>query len=163
VYKGPFGREREPMDQLRYAAASKLNRFHTHSAGGGSFYVTIDDFKLRFSNHANTSSMHEEPDLNIVDRELTDQDVARVIEQIKYPDVVKITALAMHVGLTVPKLKKLLTDSCYTEVCENPEYPNTFTRYVYTAKALNLVTKHGITERIPIKQESASEEDHAGA
>lgn len=160
----------DPWERLRLAAASKLCVWHEHLAGGGSHYITIGELgaydkgflKLRFADHANTSWQHGPPDFNFVNRHPTDQEVIKIGDQIQYPRLCKKTAFAMHVGLTVPKLKKLLTPDCYDDLCENEAYPNTYTQYVVIATALNAVEAAGVTERIPIRQELYSMEDYNG-
>ncbi len=97
-----------------------------------------------------------------MDDEITSEDVAEIIEMIGYPRLSKITAFAMHVGLTVPKLKKLLAEECYEDVCENEAYPNTFTTFVRVAPSLDLLEKAGVTDRIPVRQQRRSVEDYNG-
>src|SRR5439155_25104043 len=117
---------------LRWAAAMKLNRFTCHVAGGGSEYVYIEDLKIRFAGHENTTCQYEVPDVNVVGRRsLTAEEHEHIVACIRYPKLCRKTAFAKHVGLTVPKLKKFLTAACYEDVCENPlQYPNTMTQYV---------------------------------
>lgn len=151
------------IDRLRYAASCKLCVWHHHRAGGGSLYITIGDtFKLRFADHQNTSSKYNEPDFNFVKRTPTEQEVLEIEARIQYPRLCKKTALAKHVGLTVPRLKKLLTPECFKNVCENGAYPNTLTQYVVVAVALAELEIAGITERIPVLQEIYSQEDYSG-
>ena len=147
--------------ELRQIAANKLLTFHSHDAGKGSRYVTIGRLKIRFADHENTSPHHDQPDYNCVDRELT-KNKLREINRLTYPTLCRKTAFAMHVGLTIQKLKKLLDDSCYEQVCENPDYPNTYTQYVKVADALAKISAAGITVRIPIAQERWTEEDYCG-
>lgn len=162
VYQGNPA-ENDLIEQLRFAAASKLCKFATHYAGGGSSYITIDEhLKIRFADHDNTSSQYRQPDFNFANEGLTAEDVAKIIGLIEYPDLCKITAFAMHVGLTVPKLKKLLTEDCYESVCENENYENTFTKFVKTATAFEVLNKAGVTDRIPVRQEGQSAEDYSG-
>jgi len=152
--------------ELRELAARKLNRFRHHVAGHGTEYVYLDgagEMKIRFSDHENTSRYHEEPDLNIVGRdELTPEELEELEEEVDYPRLCKKTAFAMHCGLTVPKLKKLLAAECYEQVCEDDNYPNTYNEYVVVAAAFGVLEQHGITERRPVAQEKWTEEDYAG-
>jgi hypothetical protein len=154
-------RQRHP--ELRRIAASKLATFHSHEAGKGSHYVTLgDSVKVRFADHENTSTFHERPDYNCVRRKLTPEEIAEIKERVLHPVLCKKAAFAKHVGMTVPALKKLLDASCYEDVCENPEYPNTFTQYVRVTEALKCVDAAGITTRVPVAQERWTVEDYAG-
>jgi len=164
--------EDDCYERLRFAAASKLCQWHEHQAGKGSNYIAIgdetvgDSLKLRFADHENTSERHDSPDFNFVDRDPTDEECAKIIESIHYPRLCKKTAFAKHVGLTVPKLRKMLPPdkypNCYEDVCENDYYSNTSTQYVSVAAALDVLQSLGVTERLPVRQESYSEEDYCG-
>lgn len=155
--------ENQRYVEMRAAAAAKLNEFHSHDAGGGSEYVTVGELKIRFADHENISAYSHKPDYNIVKLELTKEELSAIIARITYPYLCKKTVLAMHLGLTVPKLNKLLTDDCYENVCENPEaYPNTFTQYVRVERALQKATEAGMMDRIPIMQERWTAEDYNG-
>jgi len=68
----------------------------------------------------------------------------------------------LHVGLTIPKLKKTLPENCFTKVLENEIYSNTYTTMVRVEEALNILTTKGINERVPVRQETYSFEDYAG-
>lgn len=162
VFKWPEG-EPDTLERLRYAAACKLCVWHEHQAGGGSFYVTIGDLlKLRFADHENISANHTAPDFNFVNRTPTEQNLQEIVDEIHYAELCKKTAFAMHVGLTVPKLKKLLKPECLEDVCEDEDYPNTLTQYVVVATAFETLEAVGITERIPVRQELYSDEDYGG-
>lgn len=150
---------------LRRIAASKLNTFAYHIAGGGSEYAYLSgakEIKIRFADHWNTSSRYLGPDINVVGREMTSEELALVEALVDYPETCKKTAFAMHCGLTVPKLKKLLPPVCYTLVCENPQYPNTYTQYVVVSEALKVLERLGIIDRIQVAQERWTEEDYCG-
>src|SRR5437667_7602871 len=163
VFLWTKGRETDIFERLRYAAACKLCMWHEHQAGGGSSYVTIGgSLKLRFADHENTSAQYKEPDFNFVNRTPTEQELQEIVDRIQYPRLCKKTAFAMHVGLTVPRLKKLLKLECFEDVCENEAYPNTFTEYVVVATAFETLETVGITERIPVWQELYSVEDYSG-
>ena len=162
VFEWAKGDEADMFERLRHAAASKLCVYIEHGAGGGSSYVTIGDIKLRFANHENTSSKYEEPDYNFVKEYPTEEELQCIIGDIGYPKVCKKTAFAMHVGLTIPKMKKLLSPACFEEVCEDEYYENTYTQYVVVAAALEILAAAGVTDRIPIRQESYSVEDFDG-
>ena len=163
IYRGIPGEESDAIEQIRFAAASKLCTLNEHNAGGGSYYITIDEWlKIRFADHENTSSRYDEPIFNFVDDEMSDEDVAAIIGMINYPSLCKITAFAMHVGLTVPKLNNLLAEDCYESVAENPEYPNTYTKFVKVGRAFEVLDKAGVTERIPVRQERRSVENYSG-
>ena len=159
--------EDELCVELRQLAARKLNTFRHHVAGHGTEYVYLDGasgIKIRFSDHENTSRYYDEPDLNIVGRdELTPEELEELEKDVDYPRLCKKTAFAMHCGLTVPRLKKLLTAECYEKVCEDRlYYPYTYTEYVIVEPAFKVLEQHGITERRPIAQERWTEEDYAG-
>lgn len=163
VFQWREEQESDTFEPLRCAAACKLCMWHEHHAGGGSIYVTIgDSLKLRFADHENTSRQYGQPDFNFVNRIPTEQEIREIVSQIRYPSLCKKTAFAMHVGLTVPKLKKLLTPECLEDVCENEEYPNTYTEYVVVATALEKLEAAGVKERIPVQQELVTMEDYCG-
>jgi hypothetical protein len=150
-------------ERLRHAAANKLCTWHEHTAGHGSKYITIaDSLSIRLADHENTSAFRPSPDFNIVNRHVSEEEFQQIVQRIDYPTLCKKTAFAMHVGLTVPKLKKLLRADCYEDVCENEAYLNTFTQYVRVAPALEALERAGITKRIPVRQERISAEDYAG-
>jgi hypothetical protein len=162
VFRWPNGCD-DWIERLRHAAACKLCVWHEHLAGGGSGYVTIDDsLTLRFADHENTSAQHDPPDFNFVRRQPNEEELQEIVSLIEYAELCKKTAFAMHVGLTVPKLKKLLTPECLEAVCEDEYYANTFTEYVKVATALETLEAAGIKERIPVRQEVYSHEDYCG-
>ncbi len=164
VYQWKEDREPDIFERLRYAAACKLCSWHEHRAGGGSCYITVaESLKLRFSNHENTSAQYREPDFNFVNRDPTEHELREIIKRIQYPRLCKKAAFAIHIGLTVPKLTKLLNPGCYEDVYENLEYPYTLTKYVVVATALETVDAAGVSERIPVRQERCSEEDYSGS
>jgi hypothetical protein len=150
--------------EFRALAASKLNTFSCHVAGGGSEYVDIGGVKIRWADHENTSAFHMGPDFNLTTgAELTPAELAEIAAGIQYPRLCKKTAFAMHLGLTVPKLKKLLPSFCYENVCEGPlNYPNTFVQYVIARAAFAELDKLGIVARVPVMQERWTEEDYSG-
>jgi hypothetical protein len=160
------GEPGKAYDKLRFFAASKLCQFRYHEAGKGSRYIFIGDdddwIKIRFADHENTSSQHEEPDYNFVNDGPSEDDLREIEARVTYPFSCKKVAFAKHVGLSVPKLKKLLYPECYTEICENRDYPNTFTEVVQISEALNCLDSHGIKTRIPIMQETESMETYSG-
>lgn len=161
------GYEDDVYEQLRHAAASKLCTYREHSAGGGSLYIIIDDtLKLRFADHENISSVHEPPDYNFVNEDPSEEELKEIITNIEYPKLCKKLAFAMHVGLSAQKLKKILPPEeyphCYEEVCENDYYFNTKTQFVVVAAALAELEKKQIMTRIPVRQETLSEEDYSG-
>ena len=163
VFRWKKGRETDPFERLRYAAACKLCMWHEYQAGGGSSYVTIDgSLTLRFADHENTSAQYSEPDFNFVNRTPTEKELQEIVDRIQYAKLCKMTAFAMHVRLTVPKLKKLLKPECFQGVCENEAYPNTITEYVMVATAFEMLETVGIKEHIPVRQELYSVEDYSG-
>lgn len=151
------------LERLRHAAACKLCTWHQHEAGGGSYYITIGgSLVLRFADHENISRQHSYPDYNFVNEDPTDEVCDRIVQRIDYPELCKKTAFASHVGLTVPRLKRLLTPECYRDVCENEDYPKTLTQHVVIATAFQKLAEVGITERIPVSQELHTFEDYCG-
>jgi hypothetical protein len=75
--------------------------------------------KLRFAAHPNTSVKHGEPDFNFVSRAPTYAEFQEIESRMQTATLCKKTAFSKHIGLTVPKLKKLLTPECFEDVCEN--------------------------------------------
>lgn len=158
------GHANDLFERLRFAAAARLCRWTEHAAGGGSTYIFVgDSLKIRFADHENTSTRYQAPDFNFVNRHPNEDELQDIIRRIAYPSVCRKTAFAMHVGLTVPKLKKLLAAQwCFEDVCENDAYPFTYTEYVSVDAAFDVLDEAGVTERIPIRQESFSVEDYSG-
>ncbi len=153
--------------ELRQLAAKKLNTFRNHVAGHGTEYVYLGgelETKIRFSDHENTSRLHDEPDINIVGRnKLTPEELQELEEEVNYPRLCKKTAFAKHCGLTIQRLKKLLTAECYEKVCEDPiYYPKTHTEFVIVEQAFKILEQQGITERHPVAQETWTAEDYTG-
>lgn len=152
----------DPIEKLRFIAASRLQEFHYHRAGKGSTYIYIGDFKIRLANHENTSSKYTEPDINVVKRKLNHDDVKIVEEKIDFPDYCKQKVFSMYVGLTIPKLKKVLPETCYEKILENEYYCNTYTNVIKVKPALEYLESQNLIERTPVRQETESYEDYAG-
>jgi hypothetical protein len=95
--------------------------------------------------------------------DLPEEQMRNVQRSVEYPELVKKSVLALHVGLSVPKLKKLLTPDCYESVVVDPEnYPNTEYEFVRLRPALDQLAAAGIETRLPVAQETWSEEDYSG-
>jgi hypothetical protein len=156
------GKNLSVNEQLQLLSANMLQVYSEHYAGKGSKYIHIGNFKIRIANHLNTSKSHESPDLNIVGRKLNQEDYLAIKEKINYPDYCKQGVFSKHVGLSIPKLKKLLPESCFEDVVENDFYYNTKTKMIKTLQALDILTELGFNERIPISQEITSIEDYCG-
>ena len=147
------------------ACAEHMQPYSRHSAGGGSYYVYAGDVKIRFADHENTSAYYDEPDFNFIGG-CTTNDLKEIVAAVKaegYPRIAKKTVVAKHLGLTTPKLKKLLADhpEAYEEVCENEYYSNTYTEYVAVAVALRIATEAGFTARVPVFFGQDCEEDYS--
>jgi hypothetical protein len=167
-----------PWERLKHECAAHIQPFSTHRAGGGSLYIYAGDVKIRIANHSNTSKYREDPDYNIVSEnedispvedfgdwaKAHPEDYDGMLCRIDYPETVKKTIFAKHLGLTVPKLKILLKDTadCFDEICENEAYPNTYTEVVVCEEALKIATDAGITMRVPIRFGVSSFEDWNG-
>jgi hypothetical protein len=163
VFESRQGQKTDFLDRLRYAAACKLCTWHEHEAGGGSVYITIGTWlTLRFADHERISTQHGVPDFNFVNRLPTDEEIENILQQIDYPALCRKTAFALHIGLTVPKLARLLTPECVEDVCEDDDYPNTYTKQVVVATAFRKVAEAGITQRIAVSQELRTCEDYCG-
>lgn len=156
--------------ELRKLAARTLNPVTVHRAGGGSEYVYIGDdllrgpvITVRFADHENISFQRDTPDYNCVNRELTREELTEIENDLRYPDLAMKVAFAKHVGLSVPKLKKMLDHTCLENVCPDPfNYPNTLKELVVTGPAIQKIADSGITTRLPVKQERWQEEDYSG-
>lgn len=148
--------------ELREIAASKLCHFTRHLAGGGSEYVSVGDLEIRFADHSNWSVYRDRPDYNIIHRYLNEKEIEDIRSRVDYPELLKKTVLALAVGLTVPKLKKLLSPDCYESVVLDDNYPNTKYELVRVQEALATLKKEGIAPKFPVAQEIWSEEDYAG-
>lgn len=147
------------FERLRDIAASKLCTYHEHVAASGSVYITIDDWPtLRFADHETTSPRHRSPDFDFVRRAPTEDEFNEIADLVDYPNWCKKTPFARHVGLTVPKMKSLLTPDCYKTLVEDGYYFGTFRKIevVVVATALETLRQAGITKRIPVPQESFS-------
>ena len=86
----------------------------------------------------------------------------QIIEKTTYPGYCKQSVFSKHVGITIPKLKKLLPEFCYEEVVVNDQYYNTKTKMKRPLKALDILAKLGYNERIPVSQGITSVEDFCG-
>jgi hypothetical protein len=162
IEKYSFEGIHDPIEKLRFIAANRLQEFHYHRAGKGSTYIYIGGFKILMSDHENTSSKYSEPDINVVKRKLNHDDVKIVEEKIDFPDYCKQKVFSMYVGLTIPKLKKLLPETCYEKILENEYYCNTYTNVIKVKPALEYLESQNLVERTPIRQETESYEDYAG-
>ncbi len=162
VFERKQGQEPDIFDRLRYAAACKLCLWHEHQAGGGSIYISIGTLVLRFADHERLSTKHDYPDYNFVNDTPTEAEIEMIVQEIDYPELCRKTALALHVGLTVPRLTRLLTPECFKDVCEDENYPNTYTQQVVLATAFLKLAEAGITERIAVSQEIRTYEDYCG-
>lgn len=150
-------------DLIREACALHLQPYSTHCAGGGSYYIYAGDVKIRFADHDETSRLYDPPDFNLVNEGLDDETTEDIIGMIDYPELAKKTVVAKHLGITVPKLRKLLEPYaalCYEDVCENEAYPNTYTQYVVVEEALRVASESGIPTRVPIECGVATFEDY---
>jgi len=157
-----FDGEKDSYEQLRYHAASKLVIYKGHRAGKGSYYIYIGDIKIRFSDHQETSEQYNEPDYNIVNRKLKQEEIEEIRTRLSYPEYCKQRAFSLHVNTTIPKLKKILSANCYEDRVENHNYPNTTTKFIVVEQALKELRELGISDRIPIRQEMYSNEDYSG-
>ena len=157
-----FKGSKDSYEKLRYIAASKLLPYKEHIAGKGSIYIFIEEIIIRIADHEEVSKNYEKPDFNIINRELNKKDIEIIDSRLRYPQHAKQRAFALHFGLTVPKLKKLLSEDCFENIVENPFYPNTETKMIVVAKAINVLNNLGYNETAAVRQESYSLEDYSG-
>lgn len=148
------------IETLRFWAASYLNVFQEHFAASNSGYVFIEDLVIRFSDHSKLSKDYPKPDFNAVNRYLTKKEMDKIKKMIKYPEHCLQRAFSWHVGLTVPKLKKILPPECYERVVLNPMYPNTETTFIRVESALSFLESKSYTDRFPVRQEVFSHETY---
>jgi|GEM_PF-6622809 len=147
--------ESDPYERLRYIAARKLCKYEQRIASTGSVYIVIDEsLTVRFSDHE-ASSKYDLPDFDFVGRRPTDEEFQDIEELIDYPHMCRKTAFALHVGLTIPRMRDLLTPDCYGTLVEDGYYFGTFreVQAVLASKALETLERHGICERKPVRQE----------
>ena len=157
VYVSPPAEEQDFLERLRFAAAQKICCWEEHIAGSRLRYITIDSsIKLRFADHENTSMIRSRPDFNFVNRLPTEDEFLEIESRLSYSKLCKKTAFAMHVGLTVPKLKKLLTPECYQTKCTDIREP--LKELVVVSSAFEKLEYYGVHSRIPVRQESDSVE-----
>jgi hypothetical protein len=149
-------------EKLKYYAYSKLLTYKIHKAGKGSVYIYVGELKIRFADHENTSIHHDEPDFNIVRRGLTEEELKEIVEKLEYPELSKQKAFALHVRLTIPKLKKLLPADCFEQVILDEYYFNTYTTMIKVKESLAILESMGINDRLPVRQQTNSYEDYAG-
>jgi len=160
VFEGELDSEAGVFERLKYAAACKLCTYEEHEAATGSVYVTIDNsLQLRFADHEAPRSKLSVSDFvvyDFVNRDPTEEELQDILDLIDYPHTCKKTILAMHVGLTVPRLKKLLTPHCYNVVNEVGNFYGRTRQVEVVAvrEALDLLQQAGIRERKPIRQET---------
>lgn len=157
-----FSGSPDSFEKLRYIAANKLQPYTEHSAGQGSYYIYIGNLKIRIADHENTSRRFPKPDINIINRRLSDEDVEYIAEKVTYPNNCKQKAFSLHVNKTIPYLKKTLPEDCFLKIVENPYYSNTYTTVIIINRALEYLEKLGVLDRRPVRQETYSFEDFAG-
>jgi hypothetical protein len=162
LYTRESDKEPDSYEILRFYAASKLLPYSEHVAGKGSVYIKIGNLLIRLADHENTSVNHRNPDFNIMKRGLREEDLTKIAERLTYPMHCKPKAFAMHVGLTIPGLKKTLPPHCFERMVLHEHYFNTFTTLVRVNESLKQLGLLGFNQRSPVRQESESYEDYAG-
>lgn len=149
-------------EKLKILVATKLQDYWEHTAASRSKYINIGDFKIRIANHENTSKKYAQPNLNVVKRKLNKEDYNFIESKITYPEWVKQKVFADFVGLTIPKVKKLIPDECFTMVVLDYCYPNTFTKVVLVEPALKMLEEIGHKDKFPTRYEYYTFEDYNG-
>ena len=150
----------DPIEKLRFIAATRLQEFNYHKAGKESTYLYIGDFTIRIANHEITSPKYSEPDINVVKRKLNYDDVKFIEERLDFPDYCKQKVFSMYVGLTIPKLKKVLPETCYERILTNEYYFNTYPNVIKVKMALEYLESQNLVERSPVRQETISYEHY---
>jgi hypothetical protein len=151
------------VGKLEFIASKKLQTIEIHHSASGSEYITIaEKIKIRIANHEQISSKHDKPDYNLVNKGISLDIIREIEEKIDYPELVSQQVFSWHVGVTIPKLKKVLSAECYEDVCENPNYPNTFRKCIKTKMALKEIKAIGYNETIPVLMKILSFEDYNG-
>jgi hypothetical protein len=139
--------------RLKLAAAAKLRPWHEHQEGS-SYHIWVAGMTI---NVAEDVSASLDADVQIVGRNIPEEQQMKLIGRIDYPRLCAKLTLAKHLGLTLPQLKKLLDGYGYEHVCKDRTYPNKYTEMVIVKTALLSAERKGIMARIPIPQESACE------
>jgi hypothetical protein len=148
------------MDELKLLAATYLLEFKEHLAGNGSKYISIGEFTIRISDHENISKAYSYPDLNVVKRKLTQEDVQIVKSNLNYPNFIQQKIFSMYSGITIPKLKKILGESYYEEVVLDEIY--TKTTLIKTSMAISKLKELGFTDYNLVLKETSTFEDFNG-
>ena len=97
------------VGKLEFIASKKLQTIEIHHSASGSEYITIaEKIKIRIANHEQISSKHDKPDYNLVNKGISLDIIREIEEKIDYPELVSQQVFSWHVGVTIPKLKKVL-------------------------------------------------------
>lgn len=157
-----LGSSNDSYEELRFLAASKLLEYSEHTSASGSCYISIGDLIIRITDHQYTSSRHDMPDYNLVNKELSDEDVKEIERRLDFPEYSKQKAFSLFVNQTIHTLKKILPPYCYDKIIENEFYSNTYITVIKVKEALDFLAMQNINDRNPVRQETYSCEDYCG-
>jgi len=138
---------------LRLAAATKLQQWDEVREASGLHRIEVAGQIYLVADHERAAACQDLPDSIIVNRKVNEAEAKRIIVPFDYPRLCRKTAMAKHLGLTLPQLKELLGGWGYEHVLTDPMYPNAYTQMVIVKTALLCADRAGINARIPIRQE----------
>ena len=143
-------------ERLRFTAATKLQPWDEIQPAKGSHYVKVAGLRIHIADREGIESSFQR-DFDVVNTEAIEDSENRIVRMIDYPRLCKKTIIAKHLGLTTPKLKKLLGEWGYEHVRTDEYRPEAYLQMVIVKTALLCAERKGINARIPVRQESITE------
>jgi hypothetical protein len=142
--------------RLRFAAATKLQPWDETRPARGSHYVKVAGLIVHIADREGIECSLQN-DFDFVNGDAVEDKEKRIVRMIDYPRLCKKTAVAKHLGLTIPKLKELLGEWGYEHVRTDGDHPGAYLQMVIVKTALLCAERKGINARIPVRQESITD------
>jgi hypothetical protein len=136
--------------RLRFTAATKLQLWDEIQPVKGSHYVKVAGLIVHIADREGIECSLRR-DFDVVNGKAVEDKEKRIVRMIDYPRLCKKTAIAKHLGLTIPKLKELLGGWGYEHVGTD------YLQMVIVKTALLCAARKGINARIPVRQESITD------
>jgi hypothetical protein len=144
--------------RLRFTAATKLQPWDEIQPVKGSHYVKVAGLIVHIADHEGIECSLRR-DFDVVNGEAVEDKEQRIVRMIDYPRLCKKTAIAKHLGVTIPKLKELLGEWGYEHVRTDEDRPGAYLQMVIVKTALLCAERKGINARIPVRQESITDKN----
>lgn len=142
--------------RLRFTAATKLQPWDEIQPAKGSHYVKVAGLTIHIADQEGIECSLP-TDFDVFNGGAVESNEHRIVRMIHYPRLCKKTAIAKHLGLTIPKLKELLGERGYEHVRTDEDRPEAYLQMVIVKTALLCAERKGINARIPVRQESITE------